>query len=71
MISFEIACMEIAHLLLLVLVLSDETAVKIEVERPLVLHLAFLLLEVLEDALVDLHVARLPSAEQRRTVLVE
>ena len=60
-----------AHLLLFIRVLCDEAAVKIEVESSLILHLALLLLVVLEDALVDLHVARLPSAEQRRAVLVE
>ena len=39
--------MEKAHLLLFIRVLSDEAAVKIEVESSLIKHLALLLLVVL------------------------
>ena len=60
------------YLLFILLVLSDETAVKIEVESALVQHFAApLLLVVLEDAFIDLNVARLPSSEQRRAILVK
>ena len=59
-------------LLLLVLgVKCDKTAVKVEIERALVLHLPTGLLVILEDALVDFHVARLPGSEERRTIFVE
>ena len=52
-------------------VLLHVALVEVEVERALVLHLPAHVLEVLEDTVLQLDVARLPAREQRRAVLLK